>query len=124
MTNYDFLQILPKNKMAEYLVSFALLCQSEDDKFFDVGIVSQEKIEKWLEADIKGDPPPWEKEYISTLDITPAVYESLFTRGIRTLGDLARLRAYDLKDIPKIGEKGVEQIVTSFMKVTGARIRP
>ena len=107
MTNYDLIQMMPKNKLAELLLDFALKCQSEDDKFFDLGVVRYDKIEKWLSADIKGEPADWEHKFISALDINPSVYEALYVAGIRTLGDLVKYRAYDLKRIPHIGDRGV-----------------
>ena len=124
MTNYDLIQMMPKSKLAELLLDFALKCQSEDDKFFDLGVVRYDKIEKWLSADIKGEPADWEHKFISALDINPSVYEALYVAGIRTLGDLVKYRAYDLKRIPHIGDRGVEQILTQFEMFTGVRIKP
>lgn len=124
MTNYDLIQLMPKPKLAELFLDFALKCQQEDEKFFDLGFVSMTKIEKWLADDIKGEPADWEKKYISVLDIPTSVYESLYVAGIRTLGDLARYRAYDLKRIPHIGEKGLSKILEQFEKTTGVRLKP
>lgn len=124
MTNYDLIQMMPKDKLTEMLLDFALKCQEEDEKFFDVGIARYDKIEKWLSSNVKGDPADWEKDFISVLDIQPSVYQALYMQGIRTLGDLAKYRAYDLKRIPHIGDKGVEQILEQFEFASGVRLRP
>lgn len=124
MTNYDLIQLMPKDKLVEFFLDFALKCQQEDEKFFDLGVVRFEKIEKWLSSDIRGEPEEWEKEHISVLNITPYVYEALYVAGIRTLGDLTKYRAYDLKRIPHIGDKGVNQILEQFEAITGIRLRP
>ena len=124
MTNYDLIQLMPKNKLTEMLLDFALKCQAEDEKFFDLGIARYEKIEKWLSTDIKGEPNEWEKEHLSVLNITPYVYEALYVAGIKTLGDLMKYRAYDLKRIPHIGDKGVNQIIEQFEIYTGVRFKP
>ncbi len=124
MTNYDLMQMMPKDKLTEMLLDFALKCQEEDEKFFDVGIARYDKIEKWLSSNVKGDPADWEKDFISVLDIQPSVYQALYMQGIRTLGDLAKYRAYDLKRIPHIGDKGVEQILEQFEFASGVRLRP
>lgn len=124
MTNYDLIQLMPKGRMAELFLDFALKCQAESETFFDLGVVRYDKIEKWLSEDIKGAPEEWEEEYISCLDIMPSIYEALYAAGIRTLGDLIKYRAYDLKRIPHIGEKGLEQIIKQFEAVTGARLKP
>ena len=124
MTNYDLIQMMPKSKLAELLLDFALKCQAEDEKFFDLGVARYEKIEKWLSSDIKGEPQDWEKKYISELDVSPAIYEALYVAGIRTMGDLVKYRAYDLKRIPHIGEKGVYQIMEQFESLTGVRMKP
>ena len=44
MTNYDLIQLMPKDKLVEFLLDFALKCQQEDEKFFDLGVVRFEKI--------------------------------------------------------------------------------
>lgn len=124
MTNYDLIQMMPKDKLTEMLLDFALKCQEEDEKFFDVGIARYDKIEKWLSSNVKGDPADWEKDFISVLDIQPSVYQALYMQGIHTLGDLAKYRAYDLKRIPHIGDKGVEQILEQFEFASGVRLRP
>ena len=124
MTNYDLMQMMPKDKLTKMLLDFALKCQEEDEKFFDVGIARYDKIEKWLSSNVKGDPADWEKDFISVLDIQPSVYQALYMQGIRTLGDLAKYRAYDLKRIPHIGDKGVEQILEQFEFASGVRLRP
>lgn len=124
MTNYDLMQMMPKDKLTEMLLDFALKCQEEDEKFFDVGIARYDKIEKWLSSNVKGDPADWEKDFISVLDVQPSVYQALYMQGIRTLGDLAKYRAYDLKRIPHIGDKGVEQILEQFEFASGVRLRP
>ena len=124
MTNYDLIQMMPKSKLVELLLDFALKCQAEDEKFFDLGVARYEKIEKWLSTDIKGEPQDWEKKFISEMDIPPAIYEALYVAGIRTFGDLAKYRAYDLKRIPHVGEKGVYQIIEQFETLTGVRMKP
>lgn len=124
MTNYDLIQLMPRDKMTELFLDFALKCQMEDEKFFDLGVVRYDKIEKWLSEDISGEPKDWEKKFISVLDIPTSVYESLYVAGIRTLGDLFRYRAYDLKRIPHIGEKGLSKILEQFERVTGIQIKP
>ena len=124
MTNYDLIQLMPKFKLTELFLDFALKCQSEDEKFFDLGVVRYDKIEKWLSEEIKVEPKDWEKKYISVLDIPTSVYESLYAAGIRTLGDLFRYRAYDLKRIPHIGEKGLAKILEQFEKATGVQLKP
>ena len=124
MTNYDLIQMMPRAKLAEMLLEFALKCQSEDDKFFDLGIARYEKIEKWLSSEINGVHEKWEEEYLSSLDIPPYIYEALYAAGVRTLGDLSKYRAFDLKNIPHIGERGVVQILEQFETVTGARLKP
>ena len=116
--------MMPKEKLAELLLDFALKCQAEDEKFFDLGVARYEKIEKWLSSDIKGEPQDWEKKFISEMDIPPAIYEALYVAGIRTFGDLAKYRAYDLKHIPHVGEKGVYQIMEQFESLTGVRMKP
>ena len=124
MTNYDLIQLMPKDKMTDLFLDFALKCQDEDDKFFDLGFASYDKIDKWLSEEIKVEPKDWEKKYISILDIPTSVYESLYVAGIRTLGDLFRYRAYDLKRIPHIGEKGLTRILDEFEKATGVQLKP
>ena len=124
MTNYDLIQLMPKDKLTEFLLDFALKCQDEDEKFFNLGVVSFEKIDKWLSSDIKGEPEDWEKEHLSVLNISPYLYEALYVAGIRSLGDLIKYRAYDLKRIPHIGDKGVNQIIEQFEIYTGVRFKP
>ena len=124
MTKFDLIQMMPKEKLAELLLDFALKCQTEDETFFDLGVARYEKIEKWLSSDIKGEPQDWEKKFISEMDIPPAIYEALYVAGLRTFGDLAKYRAYDLKHIPHVGEKGVYQIMEQFESLTGVRMKP
>lgn len=124
MTNYDLIQMMPKSKLAETFLEFALKCQVEDDKYFDLGIARYDKIEKWLSEDINVIYERWAEEYISSLNLSPSIYEALYATGIRTLGDLAKYRAFDLKRIPHIGEKGVTQILEQFEMVTGAKLKP
>ena len=124
MTNYDLIQLMPKEKLVELFLDFALKCQEEDDKFFDLGFASLTKIENWLSEDIKGEPSEWETKYLSELDIPTSIYESLYVAGIRTLGDLFKYRAYDLKRIPHIGEKGLARLLEQFETITGVKLRP
>lgn len=119
MTNYDLIQLMPKGKLAELFLDFALKCQAEDAKFFEFGIVRYDKIVEWLSEDIKGKPEDWEKEPISVLDLKPKIYEALYVSDIRTIGDLIKLRAYDIRKIPHIGDSGMNDILESVKQHFG-----
>ena len=122
MTNYDMIQLMPLGHLVEFLLDYGLKVQRSDKLFCDGDFISYAKITKWLTKDIKGDPAEWETEPISVLEIKPKIYEVLYTAGIHSLGDLIKLRAYDLLKIPHIGESGLIDVVQSLEKYTGWKL--
>lgn len=122
MTNFDLIQIMPRDELVDFLVTFVKRCNAADSKLC-VGVrVIPEKVSMWLAQDVRGEPEGWESESIEILNLKPRIYEALFTAGVRTLGDIIRLRAYDMRKIPHIGESGLEEIITSVKVHTNLKI--
>lgn len=113
MTNYDMIQIMPRKNYARFLVTFAKNYKGQ----------SESEISEWLTRKVHGEDDEWEDKPISELDLKPQVYEALYASGVRTLGNLVRYRAYDLLRIPHIGEKGLQQIMEEFERITGKKIK-
>ena len=122
MTLMDLVQIMPRDEFVSFLAKFGRMCIANDENVCNVERVSGTKITEWLMKDIHGEPEEWESESIKKLELKPRTYEALYTAGIRTLGDIIKLRAYDLKKIPHIGESGISDIIASVEQYTGCKI--
>lgn len=122
MTNYDLIRIMPCDELAEFLTKFWKRCESEDNDFCVGRKVIPKKVLAWLMQDVKGNPEEWELESIEILNLKPRIYEALYEAGVRTLGELIRLRAYDIRKIPHIGESGLGEIIISVNGYTGMKI--
>lgn len=124
MTNYDLIQLMPKSKLAHFMIEFLTAYRNGDKAIFPDRIASEEIIEAWLSKSVREETEEWEKLPIAKLDLTPSVYEALYVAGIVYFGDLMKYRAYDLMRIPHIGESGLKQILERFETETGARLKP
>ena len=124
MTIYDLVQLMPRRKLASFLIDFLTAYKEGDEKIFPNKIASEETIEEWLSQNIHEEVSGWETTPIAKLDLTPSVYEALYVAGITYYGDLLKYRAFDLIRIPHIGESGLKQIMERFEAATGARLKP
>lgn len=122
LTIYNMIQIMSKDKLADFLMEFRRMCERQDDKVSIKGIICKERIETWLSEENKKQPEEWEGFSIDILELKPKTYEALYAAGIRTMYELSHMRAYDLIKIPHIGESGVNDISERLEKVTGWKL--
>lgn len=124
MTNFNRIQLMTKDTFADFLMEFRRMCERQDDRVCIKGIICKEKIEYWLSQEDVEEPKEWEQKPIAELGLKPKIYESLFTAGIVTIGDLVRMRVYDLAKIPHIGETGIQEIKEIIEDRYGFKISP
>lgn len=122
MTIYNMVQLLSKENLADFLMEFRRMCERQDERVCIKGIICKERIERWLSEEKNDNAEEWEDKSIAELELKPKIYETLYAAGIKTIGELCRMRAYDLAKIPHIGEIGVKDISETVESAVGWKI--
>jgi len=122
VTNFERIRLMSSRELKDWY------CEGRDCGECPFGTQIVCGFYAWLYASADEDGskehPPWYEEPLETLNLGVRAYRALYESGIRTLGQLSELRAFDLQGIFAVGSNYAQEIAERMEAYCGKPMRP